>query len=328
MKNIEEMKHVGIATFVGSEHVSLNEIDKYEVSILGVPVEMGATYRLGMQYAPRSVREHSMWKKMDGIDCYDYDNKKEISTNKLDICDLGDLNVYKGNQEETLNELSKVASKMIKYTFPVFIGGDHSITYGSFIGVKKGGNFKKLGMLQFDAHNDTEPDIPYMPRVFHCNQFSKLIEENYLSGDDMVVIGLRGIVDKKWYDYAVDNNITVITSNDFNESKEEDVLKILKEKFKDCDGIYVTFDMDSLEAAYSQGVGTPKYNGLKLMKVLNLIRMLNELNIVAFDEVELNPLQDATGITGFISWEILYNFLAVGLNKENLEKRKKNVSIN
>ena len=321
MKKQEEMKHFGIATFVGSEHVSLDEINKYDVSVLGVPDEMGATYRLGMQYAPRAVREHSMWKKIDGLECYDYDNRKVVKTNDLNICDLGDLNVYRGNQEETLNELKRVSSQMIKENFPVIIGGDHSITYGSFIGVKEGGNFKKLGLLQFDAHNDTEPDIPFMPRVSHCNQFSNLIKEGYLDGSNHVVIGLRGLVNKIWNDFAEEHNIKTITAVEFNEMAEEKVIEILKERFKDCDGVYVTFDMDSLEAAYSQGVGTPKYNGLKIMKVLNVIRGLKDINIVAFDEVELNPLQDATGITSFIAWEVLYNFLAVGLNKEELVKR-------
>lgn len=318
MKEREEMKHFGIPTFVGSEHVYLSEIDKYEVSVLGVPDEMGATYRLGMQYAPRAVREHSMWKRLDGMECYDYDNRKYVKTNKLEVCDLGDLNVYQGDQESTINELIRVAKIMREKTFPVMIGGDHSITYGGFIGVKQGGNYKKLGLLQFDAHNDTEPDQPFMPRICHSNQFTKLIKEGHLDGNNMVTIGLRGIVNRVWHDFALEQGISIITSNEFNRTSPEEILEFLKEKFKDCDGVYVTFDMDSLEAAYSEGVGTPKYNGLKIMNVLNVLRGLKDIKVVAFDEVELNPLQDASGITSFIAWEILYNFLAVGLNKDNI----------
>ncbi len=317
MKEREELKHFGIATFVGSDHVSLNQIDKYEVSILGVPDEMGATYRLGMQYGPRAVREHSMWKRIDGMECYDYDNRKYVKTNKLDICDLGDLNIRQGDQEATLQELIRVSSIMREKTFPVMIGGDHSITYGGYIGVKKGGNYKKLGLLQFDAHNDTEPDVEFMPRICHSNQFTKLIKEGHLDGNNMVTIGLRGIVNRVWHDFSEEQGITVITSNEFNNQESGQVLEFLKEKFKDCDGVYVTFDMDSLEAAYSEGVGTPKYNGLKIMKVLDVIRGLKDINVVGFDEVELNPVQDASGITSFIAWEILYNFLAIGLNKND-----------
>jgi agmatinase len=315
MKEREELKHFGIATFVGSDHVLLNQIDKYEVSVLGVPDEMGATYRLGTQYGPRAVREHSMWKRIDGMECYDYDNRKYVKTNKLSICDLGDLNVRQGDQEATLQELIRVSAIMREKTFPVMIGGDHSITYGGYIGVKKGGNYKKLGLLQFDAHNDTEPDVEFMPRICHSNQFTKLIKEGHLDGNNMVTIGVRGIVNRVWHDFSVENGITVITSNEFNNQDSDKVLEFLKEKFADCDGVYVTFDMDSLEAAYSEGVGTPKYNGIKIMKVLDVLRGLKDINVVAFDEVELNPIQDASGITSFIAWEILYNFLAVGLNK-------------
>lgn len=321
MKNKEQMKHFGIATFTSSDYVNLTEVNKYEVTVLGVPNEMGATYRLGMQYAPRSIREHSMWKKIDGLSCYDYDHRCYVETNDLSICDIGDITIHHGDQEKTLAELANVCDEVTKNSFPIILGGDHSITYGSYIGVKKGGKYKKLGLLQFDAHNDTEPDMDNMSRIYHANQFTKLIEEDHLDGNNMVTIGLRGIVDRTWHDFAVEKGITTISSNEFNENDLEDTISILKEQFKDCDGIYVTFDLDSLEAAYSQGVGTPKYNGLKIMKVLEIIRRLNEFNIVAFDEVELNPLQDATGITGFIAWEILYNFLAIGLNKDNLKKK-------
>lgn len=315
MKGTEELKRFGIATFVGSEYVTIDKVKDYEVAVIGAPVEMGASYRLGMQYAPREIREHSMWKKIDGLECYDYDNRKYINTNSLNICDLGDMNIYQGNQEKTLEELSNICEKISKTTFPVILGGDHSITYGSYIGVKKGGNYKKLGLLQFDAHNDTEPDDKYAARICHSNQFTKLIQEGYLDGSNMVTIGLRGFVNRTWHDFSVEQNIHIITANEFNKDEPENVLALLKDKFKDCDGVYVTFDMDSLEAAYSEGVGTPKYNGIKIMKTLEVLRGLKDINVVAFDLVELNPSQDASGITSFIAWEILYNFLAIGYNK-------------
>ena len=311
----DDLKHTGIATFVGSDYVSIDKVKNYEVAVLGVPDEMGATYRLGMQYAPRAVREHSMWKRIDGMECYDYDNRKYVKTNNLKICDLGDLDIYGGNQEKTLESLVSVAEKIRKTTFPVFIGGDHSITYGSFIGVKKGGNYKKMGLLQFDAHNDTEPDYEYFPRILHSNQFTHLINEGYVDGHNMVTIGVRGIVNRIWHDFAVEKGITHITANEFNKMEKEEVLKVLREKFDGCDGIYVTFDMDSLDVAYSEGVGTPKYNGIDFMKALELVRSLNEFKVKAFDLVELNPLQDTSDVTSFFAWEILYNFLALGLNK-------------
>ncbi len=315
MKYDDDMIHSGIATFVASDYVTLDEIQNYEVSVIGIPLDMGLTYRGGADEAPRKIRECSMWKKIDGMECYDYDNRKYVKTNDLKICDLGDINIQHGDMEKTQQRIIEVVSKIREKSFPVILGGDHSITYGSFIGAKKGGKYKKLGLIQFDAHNDTEPDTLNFSRINHSNQFTNLVKEGYLDGHDMLTIGLRGLCNRVWDDFAKEQGITIVTANEFNKMSSEEMSKIIYEKFKDYDAVYVTFDMDSLEAQYSEGVGTPKYNGINGLKVLEVLRSFNKLNIVAFDLVELSPPHDTTGITAFMAWEVLYNFLAVGYNK-------------
>ncbi len=317
MKYDDDMIHSGIATFVASDYVTLDEIQNYDVSVVGVPLDMGLTYRGGADEAPRKIRECSMWKKIDGMECYDYDNRVYVKTNNLHICDLGDINIEHGDMEKTQSRIAEVVSKIREKNFPVILGGDHSITYGSFIGVKQGGNYKKLGLIQFDAHNDTEPDTPHFSRINHSNQFTNLIKEGYLDGHDMMAIGLRGICNRVWDDFAKEQGITIVTANEFNKMTSAEMSKLIYEKFKDYDAIYVTFDMDSLEAQYSQGVGTPKYNGINGLKALEVLRSMNKLNVVAFDLVELSPPHDLSGITAFMAWEVLYNFLAVGYKKNN-----------
>ena len=108
-----------------------------------------------------------------------------------------------------------------------------------------------------------------------------------------------------------------MTANEFNAQTSEEIAKFIYEKYKDYDAVYVTFDIDSLEAAYSEGTGTPKYNGINGLKALEVLRSLNKINTVAFDLVELSPSHDTTGITAFMAWEVLYNFLAVGYKKED-----------
>ena len=323
MKYDEDMIHSGIATFVASDYVTIDECKNYEVSVIGLPVEMGLTYRGGADEAPRKIRECSMWKKIDGMECYDYDNRKYVKTNDLKICDLGDMNIWHGDMEKTQQAIIDTISKVREGSFPVILGGDHSITYGSLIGVKKGGNYKKIGLIQFDAHNDTEPDTPYFSRINHSNQFTNLIKEGYVDGHDMLTIGVRGLCNRVWNDFAEEQGITIMTANEFNSMSKEEISDFIYEKYKDFDAVYVTFDMDSLEVAYSEGVGTPKYNGINGMKALEVIRSLNRLNVVAFDLVELSPPHDPTGVTAFMAWEVLYNFLAVGFKKEDERENQK-----
>ncbi|MEG2348435.1 MAG: arginase family protein [Clostridia bacterium] len=320
MKYEDDMIHSGIATFTASEYVTIDEAKKYDIAVVGLPVDMGLTYRLGAAEAPRKIRECSMWKKIDGMECYDYDNRKYVKTNDLKICDVGDMNIWHGDMEKTQNAIIDTISKLRKNTFPIILGGDHSITYGSFIGIKKGGNYKKVGLIQFDAHNDTEPDTAFFSRINHSNQFTNLIKEGYLNGSDMLTIGLRGLCNRVWNDFADEHKITIITANEFNKKSSSEVGDFIYEKYKEYDAVYVTFDMDSLEAAYSEGTGTPKYNGINGLKALEVIRSLNKINTVGFDLVELSPSHDTTGITSFMAWEVLYNFLAVGYKKQNLKK--------
>ena len=58
------MIHSGIPTFVASEYVTLDEVKGYDVAVIGMPDEMGLTYRGGASEAPRKIRECSMWNKI------------------------------------------------------------------------------------------------------------------------------------------------------------------------------------------------------------------------------------------------------------------------
>ena len=315
-ENQQEFFYAGIPTFVGGDYVEVENCKNYDVAVIGVPYDEGASYREGCKKAPRKIREYSTWKRFDKDECYDYDNRTYAKTNVLNVCDLGDINVFKGNSIKTQDKITEVLSQISKDTFPVILGGDHSITYGAYKGVKEGTGCKKLGIIHFDAHNDTEPDDEHLPVVCHSTQFTHLINEGYLDGTKMVTIGLRGFVDRRWHDFAVEKGINIITANEFNSMECDEVLAYLKDKLEGCDGVYITFDMDCLEAAYSEGTGTPKYNGLKGIKVINLLRKLKEIDVKAFDLVELCPDYDATGITGFMAWEVLNNFLSFGYNKK------------
>ena len=227
-ENQQELFYAGIPTFVGGDYVSIDECNNYDVAVIGVPYDEGASYREGCKKAPRRIREYSAWKRFDKEECYDYDNRRYAKTNVLNVCDLGDINIFKGNSVKTQNEITSVVSKISKVTFPVILGGDHSITYGAYKGVKEGTGLKKIGLIQFDAHNDTEPDDEHLPEICHSTQFTHLINEGYLDGSKMIAIGLRGFVDRRWHDFAVEKGINIITANEFNSMSADEVIKYIK----------------------------------------------------------------------------------------------------
>ncbi len=321
-ENKEEYIYAGIPTFMGGKFISEHEIKDYDIVFLGVPCDYGASYRLGAKYAPRQLREYSFWDRIYGEELYDLDHNKYIKSNNLKIADLGDVYVVPTSPSANQDAIMKKVYSITKYSFPLVCGGDHSITYGSFKGFYKAisENYPdyEVGLIHFDAHLDVEDRYLNMPDVWHGNVFRKLIEDGCLNAKNMYTIGPRGVVGKEWFDYVEEKGINLYTAN---KVKEKGILNIIKEitnknKNKRIK-FYITFDIDCIDVSYIFGTGTPQCNGLTPYECDEALRNLNELDIAGFDIVELNPKLDPSNTSFVIAEEIIYHFLAFGLNRGN-----------
>ena len=178
----------------------------------------------------------------------------------------------------------------------------------------------EIGLIHFDAHMDVEDKYLNMPDVWHGNVFRKLIEDGYLDGNNMYTIGPRGVVGREWFDYVKEKKINLFTSNKIKDKGMINIINEIKEKNKNKKvKFYITFDIDCLDVSYAFGTGTPQCNGLTPYECDEALRNLHDLDIAGFDIVELNPKLDNSNTSFVIAEELLYHFLAFGLNKENLK---------
>lgn len=325
----EQLIYTGIPTFMGGDFISENNLKKYDIVFLGVPTDYGSGYRLGAKYAPRKLREYSFWDRVDGSEMYDLDTEQYIESNALEIGDIGDIEVDPTNPEHNQENISDKVYKIRKETFPLVCGGDHSITYGSFIGcyraIKELEPEYEIGIIHFDAHMDTFGDYLNMPRVWHGNTFEKLIEDGYLKGENLYTIGPRGFLYADWQRYSESKKINVYTANKIKSMGIKKILKEIIEKNKNKKiKFYVTFDIDFIDAAYIFGTGTPVLNGPNATVADEALQQLKDFELVGFDIVELNPILDNSNTAFVIACELLLHFLSFGFNKEKniLERRK------
>lgn len=320
MERMEEYIYAGIPTFMGGEFISENEIKNYDIVFLGVPCDYGASYRLGAKYAPRQLREYSFWDRVYGQEIYDLDHNEYLKTSTLKIADIGDVYVNPTHPKENQDAISNKTYSITKNSFPLVCGGDHSITYGSFKGFYMAMKEKypdyEVGIIHFDAHLDVEDKYLNMPDVWHGNVFRKLIEDNYLKGENLYTIGPRGIVGREWFDYVLEKNINLYTSN---KVKEMGISNLINEIIKKNEGkkikFYVTFDIDCLDISYIFGTGTPQCNGLTPYEADEILRNLRKIDVRGFDIVELNPTLDDSHSSFVIACELIYHFLAFGYRK-------------
>ena len=102
-------------------------------------------------------------------------------------------------------------------------------------------------------------------------------------------MGLRGGLydpdDLKW---AIEQGITIISTDKFYEIGMAESIKIIKdtigEKFA-----YFTFDIYYIDPTYAPGTGTPEVGGINVHEAQLLIRDLKDLNFIGADVVEVSP---------------------------------------
>lgn len=314
MKHTHEYNYAGIPTFMGSEYITAKQLEKYDVGVIGIPTDHGASYRLGAKYAPRHIRECSFWDRVEGTLYHDLDKNKTLSSNSLKIGDLGDININPSNSNANNKHIIQTLSEIRAKAFPLILGGDHSITYPALIGCKKEFRDKRIGLIYFDSHLDVEKKYLNLPKVWHGNVFRKLVAEGYLAGEDIICIGANGLVENEHFDYFNKNNMTLYSARDIGENGIATIINSAKDKLNKCDAVYVSFDIDVLNA--TDGTGTPHPGGVSVSQAIEAVRLLREFNIIGFDLVEVNPKYDFSGRTGIDAADILYNFLAFGLKNK------------
>jgi arginase len=123
--------------------------------------------------------------------------------------------------------------------------------------------------------------------------------------EDIVFISLR--------DYEAEEKaliekygIKIITTNEIRRNGPESASKKALRHLAECTDIYVSFDVDSLDAGISKGTGTPVSNGLKEREAEDLIsKFMQNRKICCFEITEVNPTLDKENLMAEIAFNIL-----------------------
>jgi len=286
----------GIATFMRLPHVP--RADELDVALIGIPYDGGATYRSGPRFGPRHVREQSAiirpWNPVLNLNPFD----------KYRIADFGDLSINPLSIDDTFQRITAQLNDVLQAgARTVCVGGDHSI----LLSIHK--RFGPVGLIQFDAHNDTWGGYFGSPHS-HGTPVRRAIEEGLLIGKDVLQIGLRGqVYAKEDFDFGRKHGFRVVTSEEFHRGGMPIVRSLLKRLARRP--VYITLDIDVVDPAFAPGTGTPQVGGFSSVQILELVRAQRGLNIVGCDLVEVSPPYDIGEITSLLAANLLYELVCV-----------------
>ncbi|MFH1850095.1 MAG: arginase family protein [archaeon] len=108
----------------------------------------------------------------------------EVLKKHRDHINAHDVPVDNSNIEDTNAQIIRSLSFDAKPA--LIIGGDHSITYASFLAFSKA--FENPGLVVFDAHPDAENN--FSPPT-HEDYLRVLVEEGHLNPQNVILVGVR-----------------------------------------------------------------------------------------------------------------------------------------
>jgi guanidinobutyrase len=292
-------RFIGVATFLKAP--LLDDVAEPTVGLVGIPFDGGSSRTAGSRFGPRGVREASF--RVSGYN-------PELDVRPYDIhnlADCGDILVSPFSIADTYKSIERGAASLLdRGIVPIAIGGDHSVTLPLLRAMcaKHG----KLALVHFDAHcdvSDTQFGSPY----HYGSVFRRAVEEGLIDGSRTVQIGIRKHYHKGEIEFLRTHGFELVTARDLR-AMGADVRARLAERLARLEGhkVYVTYDIDFVDAACAPGVGSPEPFGPDSFAAVEALRAVRALgpDIVGFDLVEVSPLHDVANLTTYLGAQLVF----------------------
>ena len=230
--------------------------------------------------------------------------------------------------------VSEAVSSTIKSgVFPIILAGDHSTAGGTIAGLKMAKPKQELGVIWVDAHADLHTPYTTPSGNMHGMPLATALAEDNIENqmhhpdeqtikywdslknigkihpkikpENIVYIALRDY-EKEEEAIIKQNNIKVITVAEIRKNGVMHAVRQTLLHLSNCDQIYLSFDVDSLDSAISRGTGTPVINGLKEREAEDLVATLMQNHKICCLEItEVNPTLDKENLMAEIAFNIL-----------------------
>jgi guanidinobutyrase len=276
-----------------------------KAAIYGVPFDATNISRTGANYGPRAIRDVSrMFLTYSATLDFDI-------VEALNPVDCGDCPIALANPERTFATAQEGIGQILDAdAIPVTLGGDHSITIPAARAVAE--RHRDAGFVLVDTHLDTAMDVGGEV-LNHCCPIPRAIEAGF-DPAKVVLIGITGWMNPRTeIEYCREHGVRVIWLEDiWDNGVAWAVDEAVRIAGAGQDGIYLSFDVDALDAAYAPGTCCPTPAGMTSREAIELVRGISKRGLVGLDVVETSPSleADVSSKTALIAGRVVLESLA------------------
>ena len=216
----------------------------------------------------------------------------------------------------------------------ISLGGDHSIALAALRALEKVYN-TPIAVLHFDAHLDTwhpsaypsawNPEgLPTQSDFTHGTMFYLASTEGLINNGSSVHAGLRTrLLGGDYSDYGNDESqgFLRIEADDIDVLGVNGIIKHIMKRIGTEIPVYLSVDIDVIDPGLAPGTGTPEPGGWTTRELIQILRGVEDLNVVGADIVEVAPAYDGVGeATALAGAQVVYEILSSMVKKGLKEK--------
>ncbi len=301
------------ATFLGVPAADLADPASFggaAAVILGAPFDGGTSHRPGARFGPQAIRLS---------DYLPHDGRRPHLALGVDalvalrVVDVGDVEMNSGETAEALVRLERAVEAVAGAgAIPVVLGGDHTIALPDVTATARVVGWGRVAVVHFDAHADTG-DTQLGSLLGHGTPMRRLIESGAARGDRFFQIGLRGY-------WPEPETLSWMASQQMRSYEMSEIVargldtcldEVFAAAVADCDGVFLSVDIDVVDPAGAPGTGTPEPGGLTARQLLDAVRRAGmELPVVGMDLVEVAPPYDHAEVTAYLANRVVLEALS------------------
>jgi arginase len=290
--------------------------------LIGVPVQSGSG-RLGCEMGPSAFRAAGLDQALIdlGFTVQDRGNVgpapfRPVSHRNAALKALPEIVAW----TETLAD---VAYRESALGMPIFLGGDHSLSGGTMVGLNRRAveNGRELFVLWLDAHPDFHTLDSTQSGNLHGTPVAYATGQPGFAGvfppvaapinpANVCMMGIRS-VDATERAALTAAGVTVHDMRAIDENGVAPLLNRFLERVSAAEGqLHLSFDVDFLDPGIAPGVGTTVPGGATFREAHLLMEILHDSGLVtSLDLTELNPFLDERGRTALLQVDLVASLM-------------------
>ena len=281
---------------------SAGALGEGETVVVGLPYDGGIPTRPGARFGPRAIRE-----ALAAFGTWDGERDAAPAT------DLGDLALPTTDGRETHRRIEEAARTVFAAgARPIFLGGDHGCTGSVIRGLAAARPGTRLGLISIDAHLDVR-EYADEASLSSGTPFRRALETEVLDGARVAMVGIRRFANSRHYlDWAAAQRIHLLPVEDLSrQGVFATATAALDVATRGADALYLSIDMDAVDAAFAPGVSASGIGGITAREMIELVAAIAiHPKLIGADVMELSPPYDQDSRTAKLAARLLLELLA------------------